>query len=120
MIYSVMSMNQTSNSLTRAGFLILLALGSGEKHGYALMREARNLSDGEFQIGPATLYTTIQRLLESGWIEEVAGPKNGDSRRRYYSLTSDGTRALHLELKRMETMVRKSKAMRLRVAESAS
>ena len=47
-------MNQTSNSLTRAGFLILFALGSGDKHGYALMREARELSDGEFQIGPAT------------------------------------------------------------------
>ena len=115
-----MSMNRTSTSPTRAGFLILLALGSGEKHGYALMREARSLSDGDFQIGPATLYTTIQRLLESGWIREVPGPKNGDSRRRYYGLTADGTNALHLELKRMEAMVRKSKAMKLRVAESAS
>jgi DNA-binding PadR family transcriptional regulator len=113
-------MNQTSNSLTRAGFLILFALGNGEKHGYALMREARSLSDGEFQIGPATLYTTIQRLLESGWIKEVQGPRNGDSRRRHYALTADGTATLHLELKRMETMVRKSKAMRLRAAESAS
>lgn len=115
-----MSMIQTSNSPTRAGFLILLALGTGEKHGYALMREARNLSDGEFQIGPATLYTTIQRLLESDLIKEVPGPKNGDARRRYYGLTSEGTTALHLELKRMETIVRKSKAIRLRHAESAS
>ena len=84
------------------------------------MREARNLSDGEFQIGPATLYTTIQRLLESGWIREVAGPKNSDSRRRHYGLTSDGSTVLNLELKRMEAMVKKSKAMRLRAAESAS
>jgi DNA-binding PadR family transcriptional regulator len=113
-------MNRTSNSPTRAGFLILLALASGDKHGYALMREARDLSDGEFQIGPATLYTTIQRLLESGWIREVPGPKNSDSRRRHYSLTADGTSALRLELKRMETIVGKSKAMRLRAAESAS
>jgi DNA-binding PadR family transcriptional regulator len=113
-------MNQTSNSLTRAGFLILLALGSGEKHGYALMREARDLSDGEFQIGPATLYTTIQRLLESGWIREVAGPKNGDGRRRHYGLTASGRTELNLELKRMEAMVKKSKSMRLRPAESAS
>lgn len=115
-----MSMSQTNNSLTRAGLLILLALGSGEKHGYALMREARELSDGEFQIGPATLYTTIQRLLESGWITETPGPKEGDSRRRYYGLTSDGKTVLQMELKRMETMVKKSKALRLHVAESAS
>jgi DNA-binding PadR family transcriptional regulator len=113
-------MNQTSNSLTRAGFLILFALSSGEKHGYALMREARDLSDGDFQIGPATLYTTIQRLLESGWIKEVAGPKNSDSRRRHYGLTTSGTAELHLELKRMEAIVRKSKAMRLRATEVTS
>ena len=113
-------MNKTSSSPTRAGFLILFALGSGEKHGYALMREARELSDGEFQIGPATLYTTIQRLLESGWIKEVPGPKNGDSRRRHYGLTSEGHDALHLELKRMEAIVRKSKALRVRTAGSAS
>jgi DNA-binding PadR family transcriptional regulator len=113
-------MNQTSNSLTRAGFLILFALGSGDKHGYALMREARELSDGEFQIGPATLYTTVQRLLEAGWIKEVPGPKGSDSRRRHYGLTGSGRAELSLELKRMDAMVKKSKAMRLRVAEPAS
>ena len=113
-------MNQTSDSLTRAGFLILLALGNGENHGYALMREARSLSDGTFHIGPATLYTTIQRLLASGWIREVPGPQDGDSRRRYYALTTDGRVTLRLELNRMETMVRKSKAMRLHSVESAS
>ena len=113
-------MNQTSNSLTRAGFLILFALGGGDKHGYALMREARELSDGEFQIGPATLYTTIQRLLESGWIHEVTGPKDSDSRRRHYGLTTSGRTELNLELKRMEAMVKKSKAMGLRVAEAGS
>src|SRR5580692_1858913 len=113
-------MKQTSNLLTRAVFLILFALGSGDKHGYALMREARELSDGEFQIGPATLYTTVQRLLESGWIREVPGPKNSDSRRRHYGLTASGRNELNLELKRMEAMVKKSKAMRLRPAGSAS
>jgi DNA-binding PadR family transcriptional regulator len=106
--------------LTRAGFLILFALGNGDKHGYALMREARELSDGEFQIGPATLYTTVQRLLESGWIREVPGPKDSDSRRRHYGLTGSGRAELNLELKRMEAMVKKSKAMRLRTAGSES
>jgi len=113
-------MNQTSDSITRAGFLILLALGDGEKHGYALMREARHLSDGTFRIGPATLYTTIQRLLASGWIRDVAGPKDGDSRRRHYALTSEGASVLRLELDRMESTLRKSKAIRLRLMESAS
>ncbi len=84
------------------------------------MQDARKLSDNRFQIGPATLYTTVQRLLDSGWIEEVRGPEDGDPRRRYYRLTKQGKSALHHEMDRMETLVRKSKALRLRPMESQS
>jgi DNA-binding PadR family transcriptional regulator len=106
-------MAESISPLAPAAFLILFALASGDKHGYAIMREARLLSDGGFEIGPATLYTTIQRLLESSWIEEVAGPESSDSRRRYYSLTQQGSSVLNAELKRMEAMVRKSKSLKL-------
>jgi len=104
--------------LAPAAFLILLALASGDKHGYAIMQEARQLSDSTVQIGPATLYTTIQRLLDSDRIREVSGPDKGDPRRRYYRLTAAGKLALRSEIDRMEALVRKSKAMRLRRAES--
>jgi DNA-binding PadR family transcriptional regulator len=104
--------------LAPAAFLILLALASGDKHGYAIMQEARQLSDSTVQIGPATLYTTIQRLLDSDRIREVPGPEKGDSRRRYYRLTAAGKAAVNSEIARMEALVRKSKAMRLRPAES--
>jgi DNA-binding PadR family transcriptional regulator len=110
----------TQPPIAPAAFLILFALADGEKHGYAIMREARKLSEGGLIIGPATLYTTIQRLLESDWIREVKSPKDSDSRRRYYCLTPRGNTVLNIELKRMEAMVRKSKAMRLRAAESES
>jgi DNA-binding PadR family transcriptional regulator len=104
--------------LAPAAFLILMALASGDKHGYAIMQEARQLSDSSVQIGPATLYTTIQRLLDSDRIREVPSPEKGDSRRRYYRLTAAGKLALQTEIVRMETLVRKSKAMRARTAES--
>jgi DNA-binding PadR family transcriptional regulator len=112
-------MEQADSPLAPAAFLILFALAAGDKHGYAIMQEARKLSDHTFQIGPATLYTTIQRLLDSDRIREVPGPEHGDSRRKYYRLTSAGKSALHAELARMEAMVKKSKAMRLRLAESS-
>lgn len=115
-----MSMPQSDQPLAPAAFLILFALATGDKHGYAIMQEARTLSDNAFQIGPATLYTTIQRLLESDWIKETPGPEHGDIRRRYYRLTGAGKTALNCELARMEAIVRKSKAMRLRLAESSS
>jgi DNA-binding PadR family transcriptional regulator len=113
-------MEQPDSPLAPAAFLILFALATGDKHGYAIMQEARKLSDGSFQLGPATLYTTIQRLLDSDRIREAPGPKDGDSRRKYYRLTGAGKAALNSELARMEAMVRKSKAMRLRLAESSS
>jgi DNA-binding PadR family transcriptional regulator len=113
-------MEQPDSPLAPAAFLILFALATGDKHGYAIMQEARKLSEHSFQIGPATLYTTIQRLLDSERIREVPGPGNGDSRRKYYRLTGAGKAALSAELARMEAMVRKSKALRLRLAESSS
>lgn len=106
--------------LAPTSFYVLFALATGEKHGYAIMQETRALSDQRFQMGPATLYTTIQRLLESGWIEEVPGPAGSDTRRRYYCLTRRGRAALHQEMERMEALVRKAKTLRLRRAEVKS
>ena len=59
-------MAQSDLPLAPAAFLILFALTDGAKHGYAIMQETRKISDDGFHMGPATLYTTIQRLLESG------------------------------------------------------
>jgi DNA-binding PadR family transcriptional regulator len=106
--------------LAPAAFLILFALASGEKHGYAIMREARALSDGGFEIGPATLYTTIRRLLDQGWIEEVNGPEGSDVRRRYYGLTGTGNAALRAELDRMGSLVKKARSLHLPSAEMLS
>ncbi len=57
--------------LTPAVFFILFALAEREKHGYAIMQQVGVLSDGKFRMGPGTLYTTIQRLLELSLIEET-------------------------------------------------
>jgi DNA-binding PadR family transcriptional regulator len=103
--------------LTPAVFFTLFALAGGEKHGYAIMQEARQLSDGSFRMGPATLYTTIQRLLELDLIEESDGDKGADSRRRNYRLTSGGRVLLDAELGRVEALVRKAKAMHWKPAQ---
>jgi DNA-binding PadR family transcriptional regulator len=92
--------------LTPAVFFILFALADGEKHGYAIMQEAATLSDGKFRMGPGTLYTTIQRLLELELIEEVAGSDDADSRRRYYRLTWQGRALLDREISRLEAVLR--------------
>ena len=102
--------------LTPAVFFTLFSLASGEKHGYAIMQETRELSDESFEMGPATLYTTLQRLLDLDLVEEVAGASGTDRRRRNYRLTPSGRSLLDQELERVEALVRKARVLRLRPA----
>ena len=100
--------------LTPAVFYVLFALADGEKHGYAIMQETSSLSDGKFRMGPGTLYTTLQRLLDLGLIEEIEGSGSAvDSRRRYYRLTGHGRALLDSELERMDSVVRLARRRKL-------
>jgi DNA-binding PadR family transcriptional regulator len=96
--------------LTPAVFYVLLSLSSGEKHGYAIMQETTTLSDRRFRMGPATLYSTIQRLVALDLIEETAGRSGEDPRRRYYGLTTTGKRLLKTEVAHMNSVVQMANA----------
>jgi DNA-binding PadR family transcriptional regulator len=87
-------------------FYILLNLRDQQRHGYEILKEVQSGSLGRVRLGPATLYTSLKKLLDATLIEEVDGPRNGDSRRRYYRLTLGGRKALAEELDRMETVLR--------------
>lgn len=102
--------------LTPAVFFILFALADGEKHGYAVMQTVSRISDHQFRMGPGTLYTTIQRLLDLELIEEterVGARSDHESRRRYYKLTRTGKAVFDAEVSRMESVVRLARGKRL-------
>ena len=89
-------------------FHILLSLSGREQHGYGIMQEVLERTDGKTRLWPATLYGTIRRLIEEGLIEESderPAPENDDERRRYYRLTRDGQRVLEAEGERLEQLV---------------
>jgi DNA-binding PadR family transcriptional regulator len=101
--------------LTPAVFYVMLAVSAGRKHGYAIMQETTALSDGGFKMGPATLYSTIQRLVALGLISETTdGTSEDDGRRRYYELTGTGRQLLELEVKRMSSVARRANARLVR------
>ena len=106
-----------SGLLAPAAFYVLFALCEGEKHGYAIMQDVQRLSDGKFRMGPATLYTNIQRLLQEGFIDLVDHPEGDgevDSRRRYYRLGKPGQHAIQQELDRMRSVLLRSKRLVLK------
>jgi DNA-binding PadR family transcriptional regulator len=105
-----------SEALTPAVFFILFSLADGQKHGYAIMQQTFKLSEGSLRMGPATLYTTIQRLLQLSAIEEVPGSSpatDREARRRYYRLTTSGRALLNAEVHRMRLLVHRAARMNL-------
>src|SRR5262250_3608321 len=90
-------------------FHILLSLAGGEQHGYGIMQEVLERTDGKVRLWPATLYGSIKRLIEAGLIEESderPAPELDDARRRYYRLTGLGRRVLDAECDRLQELVR--------------
>ena len=103
-----MDLPENNLPLTPAVFSILLALADGEKHGYAIMLEVEENTQGEVKMGPGTLYGSIKRMLAAGLIEESderPDPALDDERRRYYQLSGLGQRVLVAEADRLSRQV---------------
>ena len=93
---------------------ILLALATGDKHGYAIMREVQVLTEGAVTMGPGTLYGTVKKMLKAELIEESderPDPEMDDQRRRYYRITGLGRCALDAEVSRMEQLARAARSI---------
>lgn len=89
-------------------FQILLALGGGASHGYAMGKEIEARTSGRLNPTTGSLYQALRRLREDGLIEPVDPPTqedNGDARRRYFQLTPLGRRVMALEVERMEGLI---------------
>ena len=95
--------------MSPAVFHILLSLGAGDRHGYAIKREVAARTDGKLRLGPGVLYGSINSMLELGLIEEAEDrpdPHLDDERRRYYRITKLGRKAAQAEAARMRELVR--------------
>ena len=102
--------------LTPAVFNILLSLADGEKHGYAIMLEVEEATEGRVRMGPGTLYGSLDRMLKAGFITESSQrPASGDDdkRRRYYRLSQVGRRVLHAEAHRLARTVSLARAKKV-------
>lgn len=85
----------------------MLSLASGEQHGYGIMQDVLERTDGRVRLWPASLYGSIKRLIEAGLIEESderPAPELDDARRRYYRLTRLGRRVLKAESDRLREL----------------
>jgi PadR family transcriptional regulator, regulatory protein PadR len=85
--------------------LILKALVSGAKHGYAIVEHLRLASGDVLRVGESALYPALQRLLFNGWVKAEWGTSDNNRRARYYTLTVAGRKQLTAERAEFDRMV---------------
>ncbi len=98
---------QPTSPLTEATFFIMLSLAPAPKHGYAIMKEVKALSDGRIVFSTGTLYGAIRRLLEQGWIKRVTDPEPNPTNRerKAYALTDKGRKVVTAEMERLRSLL---------------
>lgn len=102
----------TGGPLSEPVFLILSSVSDRPRHGYAILSEVEQLSDGRVRLSTGTLYGAIRRLLEAGWIErhDEAHPPTGDRPRHVYRITRSGRSVLKRDVDRMARLVELGRA----------
>ena len=95
--------------LPPATFHILIAVADQERHGYAIIQDVEERTDGALRMSAGTLYRSIQRMVGQGLIKETAKRPPmplDDERRRYYRITPFGTDVARAEMRRLTDIVR--------------
>ena len=101
--------------LSPATLHILLSLAGEDLHGYGIMQEVARQSEGQYKLGPGTLYDNLQKLIQRRLVQELGRrPGDDDPRRRYYRLTSLGRGVLAAEIARLADVVREAR-LRLQI-----
>ena len=102
--------------LPSAAFHILLSLAGEDLHGYGIMRQVAEQTNGRMRLGPGTLYSSIQAMLEEKLIVEIdrsGEPEGGRERRRYYRLTAAGRKVARSEADRLADTLRVARAKKI-------
>jgi DNA-binding PadR family transcriptional regulator len=90
-----------------------MALSSEDRHGYAILQDIEERTEGSLKLGAGTLYRSLQRMLEQGLIIETGdrpAPEHDDERRRYYRITKFGESVAQAEVRRLRQLVRLARA----------
>jgi DNA-binding PadR family transcriptional regulator len=102
-------------TLTSSELNILLALSDRDRHGLGIADHIEDFTHGKVTMGPGTLYGGIKRLLERGLMADASRTPidSDDPRRRYYTITAAGRRALEGQARELAHVVSVARAKRV-------
>ena len=86
--------------------VLILAIVEGESHhGYQIAKLIEQRSGGDLRFTLASLYATLYRLEDRGWIKSRWVEKAGQRRKRYYKITAEGRRVLASQRSKWEEFI---------------
>jgi len=91
--------------LSEPVLLILLSLVERPRHGYSILKNVEEMSDGRVALSTGTLYGALRRLLDDEWIERFKEEENSRGRQAY-KLSSRGKKMLQTEVGRLKHLTR--------------
>lgn len=94
--------------LKHVDFLVLLVLIDNDLHGYGIVKEISDRTQGQIRLEPGNLYRYLKRLVQQGLVAESAArpePEDDDERRRYYAATELGRDVLNSEVARLRALI---------------
>jgi DNA-binding PadR family transcriptional regulator len=97
----------SSAPLSTAAQYILLALAGKDLHGYGIVQEVTQLTEGTYRVGPGTLYDNLKKLMNARLVVDAPHTANKDKEddRRFYRITAGGRKILAAEIARLESIV---------------
>ena len=85
--------------------MVLKTLESlGPLHGYGIARRIEQISDAALKLNEGTVYTSLMRLLQSGWITASWGTSDNNRRARFYAITRTGRKQLAAESQKWDRL----------------
>ena len=97
-------------------FHVLMVLLDGKRHGYGIVQDISDRTEGKIRLVPGNFYAMLNRLIDVGLIAEAANPAGRESdgiRRRYYRITPTGKRVAAAEARRLKALVEEAEARKL-------
>jgi PadR family transcriptional regulator PadR len=107
-------------------FFVLASLADGRKHGYGIIKDAEQLSDGRVSLKVGTLYAALDRLQAEGLVVSAGDEVVSGRLRRYFELTEPGAATLAAESERQAANAQraidrlKKRAARIAIAPKAA
>ena len=91
-------MKTKAEPLSESYFYILLCLSKGANHGYGIMKQTEQLSEGQVKIGSGTMYGATSNMIKKNWIKEIVSDDPGAEKRDFILLPRKEERLLRQRL----------------------